>query len=74
MVYSAPSPPRLLCTSLLPLSEHPMPEVDMPTRKQTAPPLSGRSFAEGRETFLIVTPQSSPQDLLLHERARLDKM
>ena len=46
----------------------------MPTRKQAAPPLSSSSSAEEKETCLIVTPQFSPQKLLLHERARLNKM
>ncbi|OAG21842.1 hypothetical protein CC77DRAFT_1094132 [Alternaria alternata] len=45
----------------------------MPTRKQAAPPSSSSSSAEEKETCPIVTPQSSPQKLLLHESARLNK-
>ncbi|RYN20456.1 hypothetical protein AA0112_g10709 [Alternaria arborescens] len=46
----------------------------MPIRKQAAPPLSSSSSAEEKETCLIVTPQFSPQKLLLDERARLSKI
>ncbi|CAN9345756.1 unnamed protein product [Alternaria alternata] len=46
----------------------------MPTRKQAAPPSSSSSSAEEKETCPIVTPQSSPQKLLLHESARLNKI
>jgi len=46
----------------------------MPTRKQAAPPSSSSSSAEEKETCLMVTPQFSPQKLLLDERARLSKV